>query len=80
MLGENHSLLNDFSEHQETINQLNSDNQAFANNAQRYHALDAEIRELELNNAPIDDENLHQLKKERAALKDMLYREILNAL
>ena len=79
MLGENHSLLNDFPEHQETIKQLNSDNQAFAKNAQRYHALDAEIRELELNNAPIDDEALHQLKKERAALKDNLYRDILNA-
>ncbi|MDO6445436.1 YdcH family protein [Colwellia sp. 1_MG-2023] len=79
MLGENHSLLNDFPEHQETIKQLNNSNQAFAKNAQRYHALDAEIRELELNNAPIDDETLHQLKKERAELKDILYQKILNA-
>ena len=79
MLGENHSLLNDFPEHQETIKQLNNDNQDFAKNALRYHALDAEIRELELNNGPITDETIHQFKKERAALKDILYREILNA-
>lgn len=79
MLGEDHSLLSDFPEYKERIIVLNQTNQAFAKDAVRYHELDREIRELELNNAPIDDEMLHQLKRKRARLKDSLYQAILNS-
>jgi len=76
MLGEDHSLMNEFPKYSDRILTLNKQNPLFAKNADRYHLLDTEIRKLELNNAPIDDEALHQLKQERALLKDILYREI----
>ncbi len=79
MLGENHSLVNEFPAYKQTIAQLIQVNKNFAANAERYHLLDTEIRQLELNNAPIDDESLHQIKHERAMLKDLLYQAILKA-
>jgi uncharacterized protein YdcH (DUF465 family) len=79
MLGEDHSLVNEFPAHKDKISKLNKSDSIFADNAKRYHLLDSEIRKLELNNAPIDDEALHQLKQERAQLKDSLYLKITNA-
>ena len=79
MLGEDHSLVNEFPSYKEKITQLSQLNKDFATNAERYHLLDTEIRQLELNNAPIDDESLHQIKHERAMLKDLLYQEIIKS-
>ena len=79
MLGEDHSLVNEFPAHKDKISELNQNDSTFAMNAKRYHSLDSEIRTLELNNAPIDDEALHQLKQERAQLKDVLYLKITSA-
>lgn len=76
MLGEDHSLANEFPEHLDTIAKLAQSDAAFANDARRYHALDKEIRQLELNGAPIDDDAMHQLKHERAVLKDALYQRL----
>jgi uncharacterized protein YdcH (DUF465 family) len=76
MLGENHSLVNEFPAHKDKILELNQSDSKFEANAKRYHLLDSEIRKLELNNAPIDDGALHQLKQERAQLKDLLYVKI----
>lgn len=79
MLGEDHSLLHEFPAHKVQIHQLNQSNAEFAKDAKRYHLLDSEIRKLELNNAPIDDDALHQLKQERTLLKDSLYQTIMKA-
>ena len=79
MLGEDHSLVNEFPAHKDKIVALTQSDTAFAAQAKRYHLLDSEIRKLELNNAPIDDEAFHQLKFERAELKDMLYLMITHA-
>ncbi len=79
MLGENHSLVNEFPKFIETINNLNACDSAFASNVKRYDDLDTEIRHLELDNAPIDDESMHQLKHDRAVLKDLLYQQLLAA-
>ena len=76
MLGEDHSLFNDFPEQTEVINQLIDSNPQFAADAKRYHALDKEIRTLELRNSPIEDQAMHQLKHDRAELKDSLYQRI----
>ena len=62
MLGEDHSLVNEFPTHKDKIVGLTQSDTAFATQAKRYHLLDSEIRKLELNNAPIDDEAFHQLK------------------
>lgn len=79
MLGENHSLYNEFPEYKVNIIQLNQVNREFAKDAKRYHLLDTEIRTLELKNAPIHDDALHQMKQERAVLKDSLYLQLLKA-
>ncbi|PIE44507.1 MAG: hypothetical protein CSA50_00200 [Gammaproteobacteria bacterium] len=76
MLGEDHSLLHEFPEHKETITQLLESDPAFASECKRYNDLDAEIRELELNSAPIDDAEMHLLKHQRAELKDDLYLKL----
>jgi len=79
MLGENHSLVNEFPEYQEIIARLIESDEVFAQDTKHYNALDEEIRKLELNGAPIDDEAMHQLKHERAALKDTLYQRLAEA-
>lgn len=76
MLGENHSLVLEFPDKKEKILELNKTDPSFAKNAKHYHSLDTEIRKLELKNAPIVDEALHQLKLDRANLKDSLYQKL----
>jgi len=79
MLGEDHSLTNDFPEHTNTINTLNKSNADFADKAKQYNKLDKEIRVLELDGAPISDEQMHQLKHDRSELKDWLYQRLISA-
>lgn len=78
MLGEDHSLVNEFPNLIDKITALNRTEESFATDAKRYHLLDTEIRKLELNSAPIDDEALHLLKHERVILKDSLYQSLTN--
>ncbi|MDU0353532.1 YdcH family protein [Paraglaciecola aquimarina] len=77
MLGEDHSLLNEFPEHKDKIAALVSADSEFATDTKQYNLLDSEIRNLELNNAPIDDEAFHQMKHDRAVLKDKLYQQLV---
>ncbi|MEM9102224.1 MAG: DUF465 domain-containing protein [Pseudomonadota bacterium] len=77
MLGEDHSLVHEFPEYKEHIAKLNASDPEFAKEALRYHQLDKEIRELELNSAPIGDDSMHQLKHDRATLKDVLFQRLL---
>ena len=79
MLGEDHSLEHDFPEHKEAIARLVKADEQFARDAVQYNALDKEIRNLELNGAPISDEEMHQKKHDRAVLKDALYERLLEA-
>jgi uncharacterized protein YdcH (DUF465 family) len=76
MLGENHALICDFPEYKDKIGKLNASDLDFAKSAAKYHALDEEIRELELGGAPIGDQPMQQLKHDRASLKDYLYRKL----
>ncbi|WP_375749144.1 YdcH family protein [Vibrio sp. HN007] len=77
MLGENHSLLNEFPEFKALISTLVAENKAFAADTKKYNTLDEEIRKLELNGAPIMDGSMHQMKHERSVLKDSLYQRLL---
>lgn len=79
MLGENHSLLNEFPHYKDTINTLSKQDAEFAQRVRDYDALDTEIRTLELVDAPIDDIAMHELKKKRTILKDTLYKQLLSA-
>jgi uncharacterized protein YdcH (DUF465 family) len=79
MLGEDHSLVNDFPELLEVIARLLQSDPAFAAANKRYTALDKEIRTLELRGSPIEDQAMHRLKHDRAELKDQLYRQLVAA-
>jgi len=76
MLGENHSLLNEFPEFKELITKLVSSDQSFAETTIKYDELDAKIRKLELVNSPIGDSEMHKMKHDRSELKDLLYRRL----
>lgn len=73
MLGEKHSLLNEFPEFNELIHNLAKNDAHFKKTMQRYDEMDKEIRELELQNSPIEDADMHEKKHQRAVLKDELY-------
>ncbi len=79
MLGEIHAIINEFPEFKEGITALTQQDEAFAKDNKIYNELDTEIRKLELNGAPIDDETMHQMKRERAQLKDVLYQCLVKA-
>ena len=76
MLGEKHSLTNDFPELKQVIEERLESDPAFVKENKKYTQVDKEIRILELNNAPIDDDEMHRLKQERALLKDELYAKL----
>lgn len=79
MLGENHSLLNEFPEFKELINKLVSSDQSFAEETNQYDELDAKIRKLELANSPISDSEMHKMKHDRSKLKDLLYQRLTSS-
>ncbi|WP_261817225.1 YdcH family protein [Vibrio gallicus] len=79
MLGETHSLVNDFPEHTDLIVSLLESDAVFAKDNKQYTAMDKEIRVLELNGDPIEDEAMHKLKHNRAELKDSLYQRLIAA-
>lgn len=77
MLGENHSLVCDFPTFAAKIKQRVDSDSDFAEKAKLYNNLDEEIRDLELQNSPIDDGSMHDKKRRRAELKDELYQQLL---
>lgn len=78
MLGESHNLFHEFPGMKLTIEKLFTTNPTFKTLATNYHELDNQIRDLETLGSPTDDEHMHDLKVQRANLKDQLY-EILRA-
>lgn len=78
MLGEKHSLICDFPSLSSKIKKLTDRDKDFAHKAMEYDALDTEVRELELQNSPIDDAKMHQKKQLRAKLKDELYQQLVS--
>lgn len=79
MLGEIHSLINDFPEMKEVVVNLAKTDEKFAKLNDRYNSLDEKIRQLEMQDAPIADDAMHVLKHERAELKDRLYLSLVSA-
>lgn len=77
MLGEDHSLMHDFPEHSDTISKLIENDSDFKRDMKAYNALDKEIRTLELNGNPIDDDEMQKLKHRRAEMKDDLYSRLV---
>lgn len=79
MLGEKHSLLLEFPDSTQVIQQLAKQDNNFAYDANKYDRLDDEIRKIELGHHFVDDDTMNQKKRQRALLKDILYQRILQA-
>ena len=76
MLGEDHSILHEFPEYAEKVQALKKADPDFGKQCDRYDALDAQIRELELVGSPISDADMRELKHERRTLKDQLCEQL----
>ncbi|MEW6728939.1 MAG: YdcH family protein [Pseudomonadota bacterium] len=73
MTVEHHDLAHEFPEHKERIHQLKMDDAHFARLFDEYNDLTNRIEVLENNGAPVADESLEDMKKQRLMLKDELY-------
>ncbi|MGR9053058.1 MAG: YdcH family protein [Gammaproteobacteria bacterium] len=76
MLGEKHDLIHEFPEYEARIQELKQNNDRFNELNQKYDELDLTIRRSELEEEIHADEYVEELKKERLALKDELYKMI----
>lgn len=69
----NHALTKEFPEYLDKIKYLRLNDLPFREACDRYNDLDREIRELELNDIPTEDQVFSQMRFQRAYLKDHLY-------
>ncbi|WPL19146.1 hypothetical protein Thiowin_04252 [Thiorhodovibrio winogradskyi] len=76
MLGEVHDLIHEFPELVGKIDAMRGADSDFAEDMDRYDALDARVRRLEELGTPVADETIEDLKKERLLLKDRLYERL----
>jgi len=74
-----HPLTREFPEHLETIKLLKGTNALFRKNFEEYHALDDAIYRVEEEIDFASDQELEELKKKRARLKDQLYYAVTHA-
>lgn len=77
MLGENHSVHQEFPEQHELIEQLMAEDMHFKRIADEYNMIDKEIRGIEMRDSPIDDSAFREMKKKRSHLKDNIYQMLL---
>lgn len=74
-----HPLVKEFSSHKEQIHNLKLTDKHFSNLMEKYEVLDKEIYRFESGTDATSDEHLEELKVERVALKDTLYKSIISA-
>ena len=79
MIHETHDLLHELPEYADRIRALQVSDERFSTELQTYNRLDQDIQEVELNGTPLDDMTFEQLKKQRLAIKDSLFRRILHS-
>ena len=70
---ENHSLINEFSQHKDKIHDLKMSDHHFARLANEYHEVNKEIHGIE-QDFKTSDEYLEILKKKRLQLKDAIFK------
>ena len=73
----NHELHNEFPQFGELIDELRKNDPTFQHHFRQYAELDHEIEGLERRDAPIGDDQLHQMKQQRLQLKDDLYKTLV---
>ena len=73
----NHELHNEFPQFGELIDELRKNDPTFQHHFRQYAELEQEIEGLERRDAPIGDDQLHQMKQQRLQLKDDLYKTLV---
>jgi uncharacterized protein YdcH (DUF465 family) len=74
---EHHDLAHEFPEHIEAMQSLKTHDGHFAKLFDDYHSLTSEVEGLELADLPVNDILIEEMKKQRVALKDQLYRALV---
>ena len=79
MIGEHHNLKTEFPEYVEVIQELKMNNAHFQKLSSKHHEIDKKIRQVEIGEEVLCDDNIEDLKKERLRLRDELYQMIKQA-
>src|SRR5216117_2940197 len=74
-----HSILNEFPEYRETVKLLKAGDEVFRKMFDEYHTLDEAIYRIEEEIDFATDQEIEELKKRRAWLKDQIYHTIRHA-
>lgn len=74
----NHELVEEFPEHIERMEALRTSDKSFAKLYNDYHEINRQVIEAETHEHPTDHFHEEEMKKQRAFLKDEIYR-ILSA-
>jgi len=74
---EHHDLVTEFPEYSAAIQALRQSDLHFAKLFDQYDGLTNEIETLERDDLPVNDTLIEEMKKQRLALKDDLYRALL---
>lgn len=70
---DHHDLHHEFPEFAAAIHDLKVGNHHFARLFDEYHGLTAKVEQLEVQDVPVDDFTIEEMKKRRLRLKDELY-------
>ena len=73
-----HPLIEEFSEHKDTIHNLKMNNAHFRRLAHEYEGIDKSIFRAEQGIEIVNDDYLNGIKKERLHLKDLIYSMLNN--
>ena len=79
MLGEHHSLVQEFPEYKDKIHDLKISDPEFAKLFEKYDDIDKEIYRIEMQIENTSDEYVENLKIRRVQLKDQLYTMLQQA-
>jgi uncharacterized protein YdcH (DUF465 family) len=79
MLGEHHSLVQEFPEYKDKIHELKISDLEFAKLFEKYDDIDKEIYRIEMQIENTSDEYIENLKIRRVQLKDQLYTMLQQA-
>lgn len=74
-----HELLEEFPEHADKISALKTSDAHFARLAEEYHEINRAVHRAETDVEPTDDLHMAEMRKQRAALKDEIYRMLTAA-
>ncbi len=69
-----HELIEEFPEHAEKMSTLKTNDTHFAKLYDEYHEINRAVHRAETNIEPMEDLAQNDLRKQRAALKDEIYR------